>query len=123
MNQQEHKKNKYTWHISIITNLRRVKQINVVEESQSLDIARVNAISKILKISRYGIACYHFKSNNNYSLEPMKEIHKFKEYYEITNNFIDIINSQTPYIEIYDIKIDKQKSLNFNAKPFFPSSI
>jgi hypothetical protein len=116
---REMNRNQYTWIINVITNLGNRKQLKINEESDSLEIARVNVISKILKVSRYGIPCYNFKLDTlNYYLVPMKSNNNFREYYEISNSFIDKINSITPHIKIYDN--NKDSEFNVYAKPFIP---
>lgn len=106
----------YIWQIEVVTNLGNKKLIEIREESEKIDIARINAISRILNVSRYGIPCYNFEFGNNYYLAPMQRINIFKEYYEISNYFIDKINSQTP-IKFYNYK---NLELNVNARPFIP---
>ena len=119
--------NKYTWTINIITNLGNRKQLKIVEESDSLEIARVNVISKILRVSRYGIPCYNFElDTQNYNLVPMKSNNNLREYYEISNNFIDKVNSIAPHIKIYNNNNNnnnnnnKDSEFNVYAKPFIP---
>jgi len=110
------------WQFYVITNLGNRKHIKIVITEDSLEHARIHLISKILKVSRYGIACYNFELDKNiYNLVPMKGINTFKEYYEITNNFIDKINSTLPDIKYPNY--DKNLELNVNAKPFVPSFI
>lgn len=117
---REMNRNQYTWIINVITNLGNRKQLKIVEESDSLEIARVIVISKILRVSRYGIPCYNFESDTqNYNLVPMKINNNFREYYEISNSFIDKVNSITPHIKIYNNN-NKDSKFNVYAKPFIP---
>ena len=116
------KRNQYTWIINVITNLGNRKPLKIVEESDSLEIARVIVISKILRVSRYGIPCYNFESDTqNYNLVPMKSNSNFREYYEISNSFIDKVNSITPHVKIYNNNNNnKDSEFNVYAKPFIP---
>ena len=116
------KRNQYTWIINVITNLGNRKPLKIVEESDSLEIARVNVISKILRVSRYGIPCYNFElDTQNYNLVPMKSNSNFREYYEISNSFIDKVNSITTNIKIYNNNNNnKDSEFNVYAKPFIP---
>jgi hypothetical protein len=117
--------NQYMWQLYVTTNLGNRKHIKIVITEDSIENARINIISKILKVSRHGIACYNFELEKKiYYLVPMKAINTFKEYYEITNNFIDKINSTLPDIK-YPRNPNCDKNLEFNvyAKPFVPSSL
>lgn len=113
----------YTWQIDIITNLRHTKKIEIVVEGNSLENATETLMFIILQVSRYGIPCYNFDSgNNNYSLAPLQKHNNFREYYEISYNFIDKINSTKPCIK-FNNKIHKCPEFNVNAKPFIPSTL
>ena len=117
--------NQYMWQLYVTTNLGNRKHIKIVITEDSIENARINIISKILKVSRHGIACYNFELEKKiYYLVPMKAINTFKEYYEITNNFIDKINSTLPDIKYpRHPNYDKNLELNVYAKPFVPSSL
>jgi hypothetical protein len=123
MNPELTELNQYMWQLYVTTNLGNRKHIKIVITEDSLEHARLNIISKILKVSRYGIACYNFELDKKlYYLVPMKAINTFKEYYEITNNFIDKINSTLPDIKYpRHSNYDKNLELNVYAKPFVPS--
>jgi hypothetical protein len=112
--------NQYIWHINLITNLGNSKQIIIIEKGESLEIAREHVLLNILTVSRYGIPCYNFE-NGNYSLKPMARMNDFKEYYEISHNFIEKVYSIIPYTNINSITNSNiNLELNVYAKPFIP---
>lgn len=123
---KDSKKNLYIWQIDVITNLGNKKQIILSWKGLSLDSVRTSVISYILKISRYGIPCYQFKSNSGFNNNVKKngfillnDINSFTEYYEITSNFIDIINTSIQHINFNN---NDKLELNINAEPFIPLS-
>lgn len=122
---QNQNNNTYTWRLCVSTNLGNKQYIKIEVIEDSLEHARIYIIAKILKVSRHGIACYNFElEKKHYYLVPMKQLNTFKEYYEISNNFIDKINSTLPDIKYpKHSNYDKNLELNVYAKPFIPSFI
>ncbi len=113
----------FIWEIEVMSNKNRMIKIIISQIAVNVEIARNTLIYDIIKLSRYGIPCYIIDELNNKCILSYfnKDINYYCEYYEITNNFMNMILYKNP--EIQHLKpINICKKLNPNAKPFVPNN-
>ena len=115
---QKNEPKEYIWSIPVITNLKRKKNLVIVEKLNDIN-KRDDLFEKYLFLSRYGIPCYIFDNNSEncvLSHTNSKDfLEKRSEYFIIDDDFINKISFSKP--EIY---VNKSK-LNANAEEFIPT--
>jgi hypothetical protein len=109
----------------MVSNLGDSRSVYIRQESIDENVAKIEILNKILKLSKYGLPRVYFKKNiksqhphlifshsNDYDLQG-------NEYIEINSEFFNILISTKLKVVILDTI--KKQGLNYKAAPFIPS--
>lgn len=116
----------FIWNIGIKSNLGNNKIISIKEKCKNVYEARNSIISNYLYYSRKGIPCYYLIDEYKLILSYLNDVNiqNYKEYYEITLDFLTEISTKEPIREpiqnIENMVSQNSSGLNVDAKPFYP---